>query len=81
MKAMELYLIWASKLDDQIARHKEVAGDELVSAVANRRLPPCHPHRTPRIPPQPPKQLQEMRIMQVAKLKPWLNLLDFGDPA
>jgi len=30
---------------------------------------------------RPPKQLQEMRIRQVAKLKPWLNLLDFGDAA
>jgi hypothetical protein len=27
------------------------------------------------------RELQEMRITQVAKLEPWLNLLDFGEVA
>lgn len=76
-----VYVNWSADLSDQIARHREVAGDEmappwLLTGVgrANRITLASYPHRDP-------DQLQEMRIAHIARLEPWLNLLDLGDVA
>lgn len=76
-----LYVNWTRDLAEQIARHREVGGEEmtphwLLNGVgrANRLTVASYPLRDP-------DQLQEMRIAQVATLAPWLNLLDLGDVA
>lgn len=76
-----VYVNWSVDLADQIARHREVAGDEmappwLLTGIgrADRITLASYPHRDP-------AELQEMRIAHIARLEPWLNLLDLGDVA
>ena len=76
-----MYLNWAEDMLDQVSRHREVAGDELVppwllDGVGRADEVRYTPMRGLRA-----RQLQEMRITQAAKLEPWLNLLDFGELA
>ena len=76
-----MYVNWARDVNSQIATHKKVAGDEMIPpwlvdrvGRASRIELASYNHRDP-------QQLQEMRIVQVAKPEPWLDLLDFGDVA
>ncbi|GIW76102.1 MAG: hypothetical protein KatS3mg104_1165 [Phycisphaerae bacterium] len=76
-----LYLNWAENLADQVQRHREVAGEEMVPPWLLDGVGRANQLRYTALRGLRQRELQEMRITQVARLQPWLNLLEVGDAA
>ena len=76
-----LYFNWNNDLLGQVKRHIEVAGEEMVPPWLLEGLGNADGLDYIWLPGYKARQLQEMRMVQVTKLQPWLNLLDFGEVA
>lgn len=76
-----LYVNWADDLLAQVRRHRELAGDELIPLWLLEGIDRADDLRYVALRGLRARELQEMRIAQVARLEPWLNLLDFGEAA
>jgi site-specific DNA-methyltransferase (adenine-specific) len=76
-----LYLNWAESLAKQMERHREVAGEELVCPWLLEGVGRADQLRYTALRGLRERELQEMRITQVARLEPWLNMLDIGEAA
>ncbi|MCK4794576.1 MAG: N-6 DNA methylase [Desulfobacteraceae bacterium] len=76
-----LYMNWAQDLLDQVSRHRDVAGDEMVPPWLLEGVNKVDGLSYTFLPGMHVGELQELRITHVSRLQPWLNLLDFGDAA
>lgn len=76
-----LYLNWAEDMFDQVGRHREVAGDDMIPPWLLENIGRADDLRYTVLRGLGVRELQEMRITQVVRLEPWLNLMDFGEAA
>jgi hypothetical protein len=76
-----LYLNWAENLADQVQRHREVAGEQMVPPWLLDGVGRADQLRYTALRGLRERELQEMQITQVSRLQPWLNLLEVGDAA
>jgi hypothetical protein len=76
-----LYLDWAENLAERMECHRQVAGDEMIPPWLLEGVGVAEVLEYTWLRGYTERTLQEMRIVQVAKLEPWLNLLNLGEAA
>jgi len=76
-----LYLDWAQNLAARIDCHRQVAGDHMIPPWLLEGVGAAEVLEYTWLLGYRERQLQEMRIVQVAKLEPWLNLLNVAQVA